>query len=177
MNKLSISTILKTCAVFWLLPLLYAVITSLGDSEDIEHATNINDYEMPEITAKVQVKVNNQPLIELYDLLLPTRKQINPDSNEESEAAKVKKVIDKTLLPNFSTFDEQHQISLAGIFKEQRTFAVVQLVNYETKASEFRKLEIDNQIGNYRLATIADNKVVLISDNAQIQLELFKQDS
>ena len=176
MNKIALSTTLKVLACFWLIPLLFSVVGSLGGNNTSSNS-NLQDYQVPEISIAEQKKVNNETLIALFDTLLPDRKKINQDSIEEETQVAKEKVIDKTLLPNFSNFDDQHQISLAGIFKERDIFAVVQLINYETRASEFRKLELNNQIGDFELTAIFENKIELTSGTSQIHLELFKQDS
>jgi len=140
-------------------------------------AKPLESYEIPEISVAAATADNVQ-LMEVFGRLDP--KFFKKKDTAEAEAKKALEQIvhiDKTLLPNFQAFDEEHQISLVGVFNEKGSFAVVQLLNYATKEPQFTKLELNHQIGSYTLTTMSDNFIELTSDKGVIQLALFKQDS
>lgn len=92
-------------------------------------------------------------------------------ANGESAQEKV----DKTLKSNFAAFDESHQIGLVGIFKQEVAFAVLQVINYETKQVENKKLREAEVLMGYEVISIEENSVKLNNGQRELNLVLFKQ--
>lgn len=108
-----------------------------------------------------------------YELLQPTPEK-KPEPEKVAQEIVQAPVIDKSLLPNFQRFDEDHQIGLVGIFDADTTFIVVELLNYESRESEYKKLQVDDALYAYQLFSISNKNVVFKKNENTIELTLFK---
>lgn len=116
---------------------------------------------------------------EVHESLWARFELLQPAKKKEQNAAVTEPVIvqprvDKTLRPNFRAFDEDHQIGLAGIFTGDKTFAVLQIVNYQTKQMRFEKVALGEHIGRYQVIQVENNSVSLNGVNDELVLTLFE---
>jgi hypothetical protein len=149
-----------------------------GNSLDDEKS---NDTLVPSVPTYFQDDFSG--LIESFQQFKPSKKTNKANGTAKgktaeelaAEAAAAKKKIDKTLRPNFAAFDEEHQVGLVGIFEEEGIFAVLQVINYETKQIEYRQLRENDVLNGYKLVSVQENSVKLNNGKRELSLILFKR--
>ncbi len=92
-----------------------------------------------------------------------------------AELAALEKRVDRKLKPNFKELDDEHQIGLVGIFKQNTTFAVLQVVNYQTRNTEYKKLQENDVLNGYKLVSVDENSIKLNNGARELSLALFKR--
>lgn len=94
---------------------------------------------------------------------------------ESQVAVKPEVVVDKTVKPMFSLLDDDHQIGLLAVVQEnQQKFAVLQVINFESKESKTVKLLESNTFQNLTLRINSQTQVELNRSDKNIILNLFK---
>jgi hypothetical protein len=88
------------------------------------------------------------------------------------EAAKKQKT--KVLKPQFQMFDDNTQIGLVGIFRDDSTVAVFQTVKFDNDQIEYSRLMEGQSIGPFILKKIDKLSVTLESESRTLNLVLFK---
>jgi hypothetical protein len=119
------------------------------------------------------------PLFTRYEVLQPEPKpdiKEQSDNNVELEALALAAAnqAKKVLKPNFYGLNEEYQIGLVAVFEQPEKFAVLQLLNYQSGQSEFKKLSEGSEIGSYQLSKIDRLSILLTDQTSQIELFLFK---
>ena len=133
---------------------------------------------MPEFDSKGQQNnTNPAELIARYEKLsTPQRpKQSRVSEPKPKPKTPPKKVIDDTIYPFFARYDKDHQMGLAGTFFDDGGFAVIQLINFETKKATFHEVKEGDTFGRFSIAKLSREEIVLASKGAEMTLTMFKK--
>ncbi len=122
------------------------------------------------------VLVDRQQLLQLFDRLQPPpepEQEIGVQAQDAASAAEP--AVDKTLRPNFQTFDDDHQIGLVAVVLATERFAVVELQNFESKQSEFKKIQENAALFDFQLKKLTKTTALFAKGNREIKLVLFNK--
>jgi hypothetical protein len=181
MAWLRLNQLLIAASIVIAISLLNSVAGILVEYDSAEKDQKVIETDIARVPSSSQEDFSD--LAVSFERYIPVEKNdvVNEKSPEElaaEQAAKLaaaKAKIDKTLKPNFAAFDEDHQIGLVGIFKQETTFAVLQIVNYETKHIEYKKVQEMDTLNGFQLVSVDENSVKLNNGQRELNLVLFKR--
>lgn len=160
------------------------VLTALSNLKSLSNGVDAKEYDSKRWEVELKPVANNITSTDYTTLrdrtfqLLPRREREKllgySEQADDNVAPEPTKVIDKTLKPSFIKLNEDYQIGLVGIFKDQKSFGVFQQINFETQASSFLKVEVNSQIGPYKLVQLSERSAQLMLSNQLITMNLFK---
>lgn len=129
--------------------------------------------ELPDVNLKGED--SDAILVTLLNLLQPPIEESVKQKDLSIQSTEARKPVDKTLMPNYQFFDDERQIGLLGIFIEQKRFAVIELITFESGSKEYFKLELGQELMGYKLIKINLSSVELKNAAKSFKLELFSE--
>lgn len=176
MRQFNLSTFAKTALLVWLLAFTHLWLTwaPLDTSEPASEEGNLPP--LPELQQNDTKREDNTKVVQLFSAFAPIKETPSP-IQDSKPVEKPPVVIDKSLLPNFSPYDDDHQVGLSAIINADKQFAVVEIINYATKQSRFEEISEGDSLGKYRLALINKESITLEAENIKLVLELFSERS
>jgi hypothetical protein len=169
----------KSITAGFLVCAVLAVVFTPGDGHDNSFESQRKVDPLPDFqpTQKTS-QVDSSALLERYKKLVPQRdKKKSQEASRQAVRKPPKKVIDKTIYPFFAQYDEQHQIGLAGTFIDDKAFAVIQLINFETREATFHEVTEGASFGRFTLKTLTREEVVLVANGVEMTLTMFNKGS
>lgn len=141
-----------------------------GDTDATKNIASLPEFDM----AAVEVNNDVDGLLSRY-VKLSTRPKKETPEPERVKPAEPVKVVDKTIFPFFEQFDNDHQMGLVGTFFDEQPLAVIQLINFETRATSYHEVKTGQVFGRFSVTNILREEVFLQFEGRELSLTMFNK--